>query len=389
MKKAIVTAIVTAAALFASTQVDAALARPPVIERDVLNRGVLDVSDDGRFALTADPLYARPDALLNLATNARTPLKFLALHAHLTSDGSAMVYENNGGIYRYVFATKKATHIVLPPLPAWLKTCWGLDALLDVSGDGKVVALRFVNPCLAGQAAFLYDTVSHTWRLPDKLFPGYTPGMGRQSNQMKLSANGRLAVWVTFTNAGCTRCLQVWAYNWTTNTKTLVSARYNGAALADGNAYMPDISPDGSTVSFRSDASNVVKGITTVKPRVYVRKLATKVTTMITDHESTYDTIWGPALAANGAVITLLEDRPTLSAGKVYLLPQPVMYYVANKANVMLDQPAGTAKPNNFSRRVMASGAAHKIVFTSWATNFVTVLSPKVATDRTFVSTFF
>jgi hypothetical protein len=86
----------------------------------------------------------------------------------------------------------------------------------------------------------------------------------------------------------------------------------------------------------------------------------------------------------------LLEDRPTTVAAHVYQAPQPILYYVPSKASVMLDQPAGTAKPNNFSRRVMAAGTAHKIVFTSMATNFLAVLSPANKTvDRIFLSTFF
>lgn len=401
MKKTLLGALITASALLASTQADAALARPPVVQRDLINRGVLAVSDDGRFALTADPLMGMPDELVNLATNGRVALKFKALHAHLTTDGSAMVFQTdsklvagdtNGvfDIYRYVFATKVFTRIVLPALPASLKTCWEIDGLLDVSGNGKVFALQMGNGCFAAQNVFIFDTVSRTWHVPDKLFSDFTVGMTRSSNDMKLSADGHTAVWITMSHT--TFRNEAWVYHWTAtaSSKVLASAQYTGAAPTVGNTSFPDISPDGLTVSFRSTATNLVKGLTTVKPRVYVRKLATKVTTMITDHESTYDALWGPALTANGAAITLLEDRPTTFSGHVVSFPQPILYYVASKANVMLDQPAGTARPNNFSRRVMAAGVAHKIVFTSMATNFIAVSSPaNKAVDRVFLSTYF
>jgi Tol biopolymer transport system component len=332
---------------------------------------------------------------LNLATNTRVAFTFQALNAHLTSDGSAMVYQSPNNlsfdIHRYVFATKKFTLIKPVEVPAAFKTGWSIGQLLDINGNGTVLALQMGSDARAALDVFLYDTVAKVWREPDRSFPGYVPGVGggHASSQIRLSSSGRIAVFMTYSTFGCTRCQQVWVYNWFTNTNTAASTRYTGATLNDGNASFPDISPDGSAVSFRSDASNIVKGITTVKPRVYVRKLATKVTTMITDHESGYDTKRGPALSGNGAVITLLEDRPTNVAGHVYNLPQPVMYYVATKASVMLDQPAGTAKPNNLTERVMAAGTAHKIVFTSMATNFIPVLTPANKTvDRIFVSTF-
>jgi hypothetical protein len=389
MKRTLIGAAIAVSALLTSTQVDAALARPPVVQRDTNGRGVIDVSGDGRFALTGDPTMGAADRRVNLSTNARMALSFQALNAQILDDGSAMVFvsfqklipsDTNGGwdIYRYTFATKKFVRIVLSAKPA----NWEF-ALADVSGNGNVLGLSGSNTASGLSSVWLYDIAGKKWRRPDSLFPA-SPNP-HQSQDVRLSSNGRVAAWVTYNGFGCTKCSQVWAYNWTTNSKKVVSVRSTGLALNDGNAVMPSISPDGTVVSFVSNASHIVAGYNTVKQRVYVRNLVTKATKMMSEKVSAIASS-PPQLGGGGKVLVLLEDRPTKVGSSTQKLPQPVVYYVATKANVMLDQPAGAALPNGYTRTVMVSSIAKKAVFTTTTKNFTTVVSPSVVTDRMFAS---
>jgi hypothetical protein len=375
----------------------AALARPPVVQRDANNRGVVDISANGAYALTADAFSARANKRVNLVTNTSVGFTFEASHAHLTSDGLAMVFEStqklvttdtNGvtDIYRYTFSTKKFVRIVMSHIPA----NWFFE-LADVNDTGTVLAFRGSNGVIAKASVWLYDTVLKVWRNPDALFTG-----NRQSSQIQLNGTGRLAAFTTYALAGCTKCAQVWLYNWTTNSKTLISVNTLGKAPTNGNVDTPSISPDGRYVSFRSNATGFVAGLTTIKPRVYVRDRVLKVTKMITEKETTDfapdqmvpGAYAGPMLGTNGKYLVVLENRPTKFSFGTVNATQPILYQVSTKAAVMLDKPAGTVLPNNFTRSVLISAAGKSAVFTSQATNFTTVLSKATQNiDRVFKST--
>ena len=378
---------------------EAALARPPVVQRDGNLRGLIAVSADGRYALTADDFAGTPSRRIDLVTNARVAIPFQAFHAHLTADGSVMVFDttvalvaadtnNANDVYRYSFVTKALVRVPMSNMPK----NWEMS-LRDINSNGSVLAFVGGNGVLAAQNVWIFDVAAKVWRTPDAKFPGFAFGPGgRQSNEIKLSANGRLAVFTTFTAVGCTSCSQVVLYNWVTNTLSRQSFRWTGANLTDGNAHNPTISPDGSIVSFESNASNIIRTITTVKPRVYVRYRSTGLMKMVTDRATasmggSYEA--GPALGANGTVLVVLENRGTtlLGIAGVQQVPHPVLYKLATNEAVLLDKPAGLTTSNGFATGVIPASAGKRVVFGSVATNFTPVAPGSDLTKRIFAST--
>ncbi len=378
---------------------DAALARPPVVQRDANARGLLAVSADGRFALTADDLAGTPNRRVDLVTNAKVTIPFQAFHAHLTADGSVMVFDTAAGliaadtnnatdVYRYSFVTKALVRMPLPNKPK----NWEMS-LADINSNGSILAFAGSNGVLAAQNVWIFDAAAKTWRAPETRYAGFTFGIGgRQSNEIKLSASGRLAVFSTFTTVGCTSCQQVVVYNWVANTLSRQSFRWTGANLLDGNAHNPTISADGLVVSFESNASNIIRGITTVKPRVYVRYRANGLMKMVTDKATTgiggsYEA--GPALGANGTVLVVLENRGTTLPGVVGVqqVPHPVLYKLSTNEAVLLDKPSGLTTSNGYANGIIPASAGKRIAFGTTATNFTTVIAGPNFTKRIFVST--
>jgi hypothetical protein len=92
-------------------------------------------------------------------------------------------------------------------------------------------------------------------------------------------------------------------------------------------------------------------------------------------------------LVNNGKALVVFESRPTRIGTVTSNKPQPILYDIATRSSVMLDKPAGTALPNNVSTGVATASAGKRVVFTSKASNFTTVLAASSVVSRVYMST--
>lgn len=360
---------------------------PPASQVLGLNDEIIDISGDGRFVYAH---VATDFVRVDLRSGESTPVVHGTYRSRLTNDGSAMVIDttvdivaedtNHGdSIYRYSFATQTYALIALS-FGDWFFN------LQDISGDGRYLALAGVNGNFADSGAFVYDTATSTFRQPDSLLPDFALGVVRQSETIRLSADGRYAVWRTYPTVGCATCEEVWVYDWATNSAVNASTRTNGGDLTDGNAGGGGISSDGRHIVFRSNASNLVSGITTTGWRVYARNLDTSTTVLVSSKETT-QRYSEPRIGPGGGVITLLEDLDSTYLGGHFPTPQPVLYDLMAGTRAVLTDPPGTTVPNGDTRSLLTSRGGTRVLFSSAATNFAPV-SPAVPPDdypyRTF-----
>jgi hypothetical protein len=326
---------------------------PAPSEVDALGRNFFDASADGRLVLTGDWGDGSPTLLVNVATGVKTTLPSGMQKSLLTDDGARIYFvtfaglvpaDDNGDIdiYYYTVATAAFTLVTLTAAPAgWT---FGFQ---DISGDGRYIGLYGTNGDFADSGSFIYDTQTATWRQPDQLFADFQLGAERQSNLVRLSSDGRYAAWVTFPLAGARS--EVWVYDRSNNTAVRASQRFNGAALTDGSATDPEISSDGRHVVFRSDASNLVSGVSTVASRVYVRNLNTATTVLVSSAESADAPYEGPSIGLGGDAVLVIENVPSTVGGNSTNAPQPVMYRLAGATRSVLTDPAGASVPNGYT----------------------------------------
>lgn len=370
----------------------AAVGRFPVVQRDLWGTNVIDVSANGLYALTG---VAWPTRRVNLDSNTSVSIPFRTEHAHLTSDGLAMVFTTTESkvagdptgtwdVYRYVFATRRFQRLALRNAPeGWT---FQLD---DINWSGSVLGLTGTEVATRTAAAWIYDTVHGTWRRPDQRL--VLPNV-RSSGEVRLNASGAQAAFVAGTRSGTHGGTDVFLYNWRTNSATLISATVDGNFATHGSSDSPDISPDGRWVSFRSGSQRLAAGHLTAGAAVYVRDVVQRRTIFVTGHENAHFEICdglvcpvgytGPSLADDGASILVLEDVPGWDRSGV----QPVWHSVATGASVVLDRPPGGAAANGAATNVVGASAAKRAVFTTIADNFAVVSPTGLKRERTFVS---
>lgn len=349
----------------------------PSVEVDALDRDILDVSANGRYALVTEWGLGNPDARLSVFTGQKVPVPAFASHAHLTDDGSSMVFwtfnsyvpsDTNGlfDIYRYNFDTTAYQLIQLTNAPA----NWSFQ-LEDISGDGRYLGLIGSNAVIADSGAFIFDTATNTWYQPDKKLPDFANGPQRQSSTIRLSADGRYAAWVTYPLAGGRS--EVWVYDRVLNTAVDATKRTDGAIVNDGSSTDPEISSDGRHIVFRSDGSHLVAGVNTTGSRVYARHLDTSTTVLVTAAETQDVTYLGPSIGGAGEEVMVLEKVPSMYGGGPMDVEQPVIYNLAGTTRIVPTDPVGSALPNGRSIQALMVPNGSAGLFTTNADNFTTV----------------
>ncbi|MCP3997784.1 MAG: hypothetical protein GY722_22385 [bacterium] len=120
--------------------------------------------------------------------------------------------------------------------------------------------------------------------------------------------------------AGDTNALHdIFMYDVAAATTTRVSVADDGTQ-GDGSSSAAAIAADGSTIAYRSAATNLVAGDTNGQPDVFAYDVATATTTRVsvaTDgSEANGDNLW-PAITANGGTIVYHSKASNLTAGDV------------------------------------------------------------------------
>lgn len=385
---------VAAVACAAVPTANAVVARPPVAQRDSNDRSAVAISANGMYILTAPLDSLEPNRRINVVTKAVDTWTFKVSHARLAADGSAMVFQSDQrlvaadtdvdvDVYRYVFATRSFTRIVLSGRPS----NWDLE-LAAINATGSVVAFKGTNILLGKESVWLFDDRTNAWVRPDTRMSSAST---RASYEVVLDATGRLAAFTSGSVRECIDCVRAYLFNWPTGAISLISVKYTGAPLGDGKVSSLSMSPDGRVVSFRATSRGVVPVATDLRERVYIRDRVAGTNTMVSDREShsfsTNPLYLGPQLLANGAMLTLLEDRPTAVGALTLRSPQPVVFRRATKTLVVLTTSVTGANPNGASRSAFGAAAAPRVLFDSFARNFTTVSPGPAGTVRVFVST--
>lgn len=158
----------------------------------------------------------------------------------------------------------------------------------SMSGDGQVVAWTTTDAGTGIERAWVRNATAAPVELTGTL-PGIPTG---QLGRPIVSADGRFVVFeATLSGPSCvltSSCrsqvfrASVPAAGSTSVVLDTVGVTPSGAA-SSGDATLPEMSANGRYVFFRSSATDLVAGLTTVRPRLYRRDLVTNTTSAVVD----------------------------------------------------------------------------------------------------------
>ena len=178
---------------------------------------------------------------------------------------------------------------------------------------------------------------------------------------------------------------QVYMRDTQTGVTSLIS-RDSSAGLVVGNAACsePSISGDGRYVTFVSSATNLVAGVLVV-PQVYLRDTQTGQTSLVSRNNNNASVVEGdagstaPSLSADGSTVTFMSQAtnllvptgPSVTAGQVYVrnLNTGVTSVVSR------DSAMGLVVGNAASSAPSISGDGRYVTFVSTASNLVASVS--------------
>ncbi len=196
-----------------------------------------------------------------------------------------------------------------------------------ISRDGQYVAFARYG---SSRAVYLLNRATGQVALQSVASNGTPATGGSGSDYPSVSANGRyVAFQSTATNLGGPTGSgggpnKVYVHDNVTGKTTMVSVTSSGGAI-NGNALMPDITPDGDFVAFSSDASNLISTTstegTTAVNQVYLHDTRTGTTTIasvssagvVGDGPSAGT--YGPSVSNDGRYVAFESDATNLVAG--------------------------------------------------------------------------
>lgn len=189
---------------------------------------------------------------------------------------------------------------------------------------------------------------------------------------------------------------QIYMKNLETGVLSLISS-HDGTAGNAGNSYSlyPTISDDGNRVAFYSAATNLVNGQTMSGYQMYVKDIPSGTLFLVSNQVSNgggqnapsnnayFATDWPGQISADGTKVAF-----ALNATNVWPGASGVQIYVAEltSGNTVSSiyfassnsKYSGAQRGNNYSWSPKFSGDGNKVVFFSWATNFVSGVSSGV-----------
>ena len=202
----------------------------------------------------------------------------------------------------------------------------GNDMNPAISPDGQYVAFARYG---STRPVYLLNRATGALTLQSVSSSGTAATGGSGSDYPSVSANGRyVAFQSTATNLGGPTGSgggpnKVYVHDNVTGQTTMVSVTSTGAAI-NGNALMPDITPDGKYVAFSSDASNLLPTTSTTETtavnQVYVHNMKTGATTIasVSSTGAVGDAAsagtYGPSISNNGNLVAFESDATNLVA---------------------------------------------------------------------------
>jgi Tol biopolymer transport system component len=250
------------------------------------------------------------------------------------------------------------------------------DALAGgVDATGRRVAfLSSASNLVAGVGAgvfhaYVRDLATRTTTLLDRTAAG-TPATDGAFDPV-ISADGTKAVFLSRSpDLGPAGGIDhVFVVDLATGAITLADRAANGTP-GDGDASEPDISGDGSRVSFISRASNLPGGTPAPRNQVYVRDLGAGTTTWVSvpeDGDPTHSYARSAVISRDGLRLAFIEEGPEFGFGAPNHDAAFVRDLVAGTTTLVSIGPNGPADRSARTPSLSAGGTT--VAFTSDATN--------------------
>jgi len=251
----------------------------------------------------------------------------------------------------------------------------------SISEDGRYVVFDSeLTNLVAGDVnatydIFLYDQFLDTTTLISKHTNG-TQGDSVSYNP-KISSDGTYVVYeayaTTLVTGDTNGTWDIFLYNVSTGATTRVSVDSNGTEANNYSRY-PDISSDGSYVTYESTATNLVAGDTNGTSDIFLYNVSTGATTRVSvdsdETESTGSSRY-PAISSDGSYVTYESTATNLVAGDTNGTSDIFLYNVSTGATTRVSVDSDETESTGSSRYPAISSDGSYVTYESTATNLV------------------
>ena len=251
-----------------------------------------------------------------------------------------------------------------------------------ISGDGTTITYSSAGTDLVADDTnntddvFVFDTTTDTTTLISRT-PTGTPA-NDWSGSPAISADGTTVTYASNATdlvADDTNAQRdVFAYDTTTDTTTLISRTPTGTpANGISGTYSPAaISDDGTTITYESAATDLVAGDTNAITDVFAYDTTTDTTTLISrtpeETPATASGSYSPAISGDGTTVTYSSDASGLSdppIGHVFV------YDITTDTTTLISRTPDGTPANYWSESPAISGDGTTITYSSYATDLV------------------
>jgi len=278
---------------------------------------------------------------------------------------------NSGNIFVYDVASRETTLVTAGPGNGGN----GWSGSASISGDGTTIAFYSNATDLLPTATsnsgniFVYDVATDETTL-------VTAGPGNGANSWsqipQISADGTKIAFASRATdllpTATTNTSNVFAYDVVTGTTTLVSAGPGNGG--NGSSHHSSISADGTTIVFTSRATDLLPTATNNNDNIFVYDVATDEIMLVTAGPGNggNSTSYYPQISADGTKITFLSQATDLLPTATTNTENVFAYDVATGETTLVTAGPGNGA-NSWSQIPQISADGTTIVFASWATD--------------------
>ena len=255
----------------------------------------------------------------------------------------------------------------------------------SVSADGtRIVFESLATDLIAGMTTnnncniFLYDTVTATTTLVTTGSSG--TGGNNQSDNSKISPDGTKIVFRSeatdlITGMTTTGRWNIFLYDIASSTTTLISTGSSGTGVNRYTDY-PSFSPDGTMVVFVSAASDLIPGLTTNNNfNIFLYEIASATTRLVTTGSSGVggnNDSNNPLISADGTKIVFYSNATDLIAGMTtYTAHQIFLFDIPSSSTTLITAGSSGIGANISSQLPSVSADGTMVAFSSFATDLV------------------
>ena len=258
----------------------------------------------------------------------------------------------------------------------------GFSSGPSVSGDGSTVVYHSsASNLVAGDTnghwdVFAFDVASGATRLVSVASDG-TQANGSSSGP-SVSADGSTVVYRSYASnlvVGDTNGFEdVFVFDVGSGVTRRVSVASDGTQ-GNGHSAYPSVSADGSTITYTSWASNLVAGDTNHARDVFMFDIASGETSRVSvasDGTQANDSSHPGTVSANGSTIAYTSDASNLVVGDSNGYPDVFVFDVESGVTRRVSTTPDGTQANGFSHSASVSADGSAVVYQSDASNLVT-----------------